>query len=177
MTHDAPNRKPFCCRQQHGVLTPKFCDVLRRRVSRVDGNSTGYALNGVRQTTIAYDTYGRISTMTIPTTENGENVHSPTPTQNSNSYIWDCSENVATRPLVWLRADSAAYYVHDGNKNVSEVISSSGDLAAHYDYAPFGAVIAQRGVLAVANPWRFSSGWGKLGIECITGDWFPDNSK
>ena len=20
-------------------------------------------------------------------------------------------------------------------------------------------------------------GWGKLGIECITGDWFPDNSK
>ena len=85
------------------------------------------------------------------------NSHSPTPTLNSNSYIWDPTEPIATRPLVWLRADSAAYYVHDGNKNVSEVISSSGDLAAHYDYAPFGVVIAQRGAFAAVNPWRFSS--------------------
>ena len=30
-------------------------------------------------------------------------------------------------------------------------------MAAHYEYAPFGAVIAQRGASAAANPWRFSS--------------------
>ena len=29
------------------------------------GRSTGYAINGVRQTTIDYDSFGRISTMTF----------------------------------------------------------------------------------------------------------------
>ena len=65
--------------------------------------------------------------------------------------------SVATRPLVWNCGASAAYYAHDGNKNVSEVISADGILAAHYEYAPFGAVIAQRGASAAANLWRFSS--------------------
>ena len=41
------------------------------------------------------------------------------------------------------------YYAHDGNKNVSEVIAANCDLAAHYDYAPFGAVISQRGTLSL----------------------------
>jgi RHS repeat-associated protein len=58
---------------------------------------------------------------------------------------------------VWNCGDSPAYYVHDGNKNVSEVVAENGALAAHYEYAPFGAVIAQRGASAAANPWRFSS--------------------
>jgi RHS repeat-associated protein len=39
---------------------------------------------------------------------------------------------------------------------VSEVVAENGDMAAHYEYAPFGAVIAQRGASAAANPWRFS---------------------
>ena len=52
---------------------------------------------------------------------------------------------------------SALYYAHDGNKNVSEVIAADCSLAAHYDYAPFGSVIAQRGTFAATNPWRFSS--------------------
>ena len=32
-----------------------------------------------------------------------------------------------------------------------------GKVEAHYDYAAFGAVIAQKGDCAEANPWRFSS--------------------
>ena len=74
-----------------------------------------------------------------------------------NSYVWDPTESVATRPLTWQRGNSAAYYVVDGNKNVSEVVDSDGSLAAHYEYAPFGAVILQRGESAATNPWRFSS--------------------
>ena len=50
-----------------------------------------------------------------------------------------------------------SFYTHDGNKNVSEVVAENGDMSAHYEYAPFGAVIAQRGASAAANPWRFSS--------------------
>ena len=74
-----------------------------------------------------------------------------------NSYIWDCTETIATRPLAWLRADSSEFYAHDGNKNVSDVIAADGSMAAHYEYSPFGAVITQRGESAASNPWRFSS--------------------
>ena len=74
-----------------------------------------------------------------------------------NTYIWDCTENVATRPLEWSRNGDLAYYVFDGNKNVSEVISTSGSLAAHYEYTPFGAITVSRGVSAASNHWRFSS--------------------
>ena len=77
-----------------------------------------------------------------------------------NAYIWDCTESVATRPLAWMRGNSAAYYTHDGNKNVSEVIASDGAMGAHYEYEPFGAITVQSGASSVANPWRFSSEHG-----------------
>ena len=76
---------------------------------------------------------------------------------NSQLFIWDPTEPIATRPLVWYYDASAAYYTHDGNKNVSEIVASDGDVSAHYEYAPFGAVIARRGTFATNNPWRFSS--------------------
>ena len=79
---------------------------------------------------------------------------------NGNIYVWDPAEPVATRPLVWLVLRSlgeGGYYTHDGNKNVSEVVAIDNDIAAHYDYAPFGALTAQRHMLSIANPWRFSS--------------------
>ena len=54
------------------------------------------------------------------------------------SYVWDPTEPIATRPLVFLPASGEiAYYFHDGNKNVTDLVSLSGDVA-HYDYAPFG---------------------------------------
>ena len=76
---------------------------------------------------------------------------------NSNYFIWDPIDPIATRPLVWLRGSSAAYYTFDGNKNVSEVIAADGTLAAHYEYAPFGALTVSCGTSAADNPWRFSS--------------------
>jgi RHS repeat-associated protein len=79
---------------------------------------------------------------------------------NGNAYVWDPTEKVATRPLAWLVLRSlgeGGYYTHDGNKNVSEVVETNGSVAAHYDYAPFGAVRAQTRTVAVANRFRFSS--------------------
>jgi RHS repeat-associated protein len=46
---------------------------------------------------------------------------------------------------------------------VSEVVAAASgtnatvEVVAHYDYAAFGAVLAQKGDCAEANPWRFSS--------------------
>ena len=76
---------------------------------------------------------------------------------NGNAYIWDPTEPIATRPLVWQRGDSVFYYAHDGNKNVSEVVSNENGIVAHYEYAPFGVVALAIGDFALLNSWRFSS--------------------
>ena len=78
-------------------------------------------------------------------------------THNLQLFIWDPTEPIATRPFVWTHGNSVAYYTHDGNKNVSEVMASDGAIAAHYEYTPFGFVTVQRGESAMANPFRFSS--------------------
>ena len=74
-----------------------------------------------------------------------------------NTYVWDCTEDVATRALVWNHSSSSAYYAHDGNKSVSALVASSDALTTYYDYSPFGAVSAQLGTLSSTNHWRFSS--------------------
>ena len=72
------------------------------------------------------------------------------------TFIWDPTELVATRPLAWNRNGAVSHYTHDGNKNVSEVVAENDDIAAHYEYTPFGAVTVQSGASSDANPWRFS---------------------
>ena len=126
------------------------------------GRYAGYALNGIRQSTLAYDpATGRLASMQIFSEES--NHHSSTSTSHFNYYIWDPTEPVATRPLVWNSSNvqpfnsSTFFYTHDGNKNVSDVIASNNDVAAHYEYAPFGALTISRGESAAANPFRFSS--------------------
>ena len=109
------------------------------------------------------------------------NHHSTTTTSNYNYFVWDCTEIVATRPLAWLRADFSGFYTHDGNKNVSEVITMNDGLVAHYEYAPFGAIIALCGERVGANPWRFSSEFADDELGCdyynyreyepVTGRW------
>ena len=80
------------------------------------------------------------------------------------SFVWDPTEPVATRPLAWFGSNAPPrLYTHDGNQNVSEVVAAASgtnaavEVVAHYDYAAFGAVVAQKGDCAEANPWRFSS--------------------
>lgn len=73
------------------------------------------------------------------------------------AFVWDPTEPVATRPIVWFCGTSAAYYTHDGNKNVSEVATADGDVSAHYEYAPFGSVFVMYGEDSQSNLWRFSS--------------------
>ena len=58
---------------------------------------------------------------------------------------WNPTEPVATRPLVLQKyGQYNMFYTHDGNKNVSDVVSfqQARGVPAHYEYAPFGAVTA-----------------------------------
>ena len=81
--------------------------------------------------------------------------------------VWDPTEPVATRPLLTLNPGGHAFFcTHDGNKNVSEVFffQQAYGVAAHYEYATFGAVTASTRNTSVTsidartfNPFRFSS--------------------
>ena len=55
-------------------------------------------------------------------------------------FIWDPTEPVATRPLCFRQnAKRATFLLHDGNKNVTDVVTVGpfNEPVAHYDYAPF----------------------------------------
>ena len=62
----------------------------------------------------------------------------------TNLFVWDPTEPLATRPLFMLAppGNYKLFYTFDGNKNVSELVhfETRNGIAAHYDYAPFGAV-------------------------------------
>jgi len=49
------------------------------------------------------------------------------------------------------------YYTYDGNGNVSDLVDPTGAIRGHYEYAPFGGLIAMTGDLAATNPFRFST--------------------
>ena len=70
------------------------------------------------------------------------------------SYVWDPTEPIATRPLVFIPSGGeVSYYFHDGNKNVSDLVPASG-APIHYSYTPFGVPTASA---PSENPFRFSS--------------------
>ena len=74
-----------------------------------------------------------------------------------NCFIWDPTEPLASRPLIFINETSAEFYIHDGNKNVSEIVAPDGNITEHYEYAPFGSIYLLQGDPAVANAYCFSS--------------------
>ena len=83
--------------------------------------------------------------------------NSQIPTQNSQLFVWDPTEPIATRPLVWNRASTVSYYAYDGNKNVSQIVSYDDVVLTRYEYSPFGLLTLTSGFCAYDNAWRYSS--------------------
>jgi RHS repeat-associated protein len=78
-------------------------------------------------------------------------------TFSTDRFIWDPTEPVATRPLVFYNSNAQPqYYTHDGNKNVSDLTDIDKSVSAHYRYEPFGKVATQCDILVPENPFRFS---------------------
>ncbi|MGN0855285.1 MAG: RHS repeat-associated core domain-containing protein [Kiritimatiellia bacterium] len=89
-----------------------------------------------------------------------QQLHPESPYDIYKEFIWDPTEPVATKPLCFRQdGETATFLMHDGNKNVTDVIRAApyNDSVGHYEYAPFGAVHSQTGSRAVSNPFRFSS--------------------
>ena len=79
------------------------------------------------------------------------------------TFIWDPTESFATRPLVRSHGSvnpfnlSTLYFTHDGNKNISDVVTFDNSIFAHYSYSPFGTSVLRAGLLGLDNVFRFSS--------------------
>ena len=92
-------------------------------------------------------------------------------------FGWDPSEQVATRPLILQKYGAySLFYTHDGNKNVSDLVffQQANGIAAHYEYAPFGAVTATSRSTPVTaydfreyNPFRFSAEYADDTLELV----------
>lgn len=74
-------------------------------------------------------------------------------------YTWQPESQGADLPLVVtdVASDQSYFYTADGNKNISELVDAAGNIAAHYEYDPFGKINTQNGAYAANNPFRFSS--------------------
>jgi RHS repeat-associated protein len=166
--YNGENRPVLWTRASDGATVSMAFDRMGRRVRC---HETGGAAAGSVMT-FAYDGYVCVA----------RRRHGTGGAFDVDRFVWDPAEPVATRPLAFCMADSAPqYYAHDGNKNVSELVSADGAVSAHYEYAPFGAVTYSAGPSAALNPYRFSSEYADSSLalvyynyrhyEPVTGRW------
>ncbi|HWQ92306.1 MAG TPA: RHS repeat-associated core domain-containing protein [Clostridia bacterium] len=77
---------------------------------------------------------------------------------------------------------SSSFVAYDGNGNVGALIeAANGNIAAQYEYGPFGEVIRATGPMAKLNPFRFSTKYqddetdlayyGRRYLNAFTGCW------
>ena len=125
-------------------------DGQSRRVKKV---TTSLAPQGASSEVYLYDGWNRIATYTTQSTF---------ALQNSLTWGRDLSGNLegagGVGGLLARNVGGTAWdYTYDANGNVSEVIDGSGNIAAHYEYDPFGNAVVATGSSVASNPWRFST--------------------
>ena len=100
------------------------------------GRNAGYALNGSRQTILGYDEQtGHLVTMQTPTTEEGGNVHSPTPTHNSNSFTWTYLPGSDLKSQLVYPNGLTASWTYDANNQLLQVCNATPtNVISQYDY-------------------------------------------
>ena len=150
MTYNAENR-PVRWEQGDVVVTMDFDRMGRRTFYK--------EMNGNTQVTFTRFIYKDYLCV--------RQVFSNSPYNTYKNFVWDPTETIATRPLKLQLPTMSLnlFYMHDGNKNVSDVVYrlTSNGIAAHYDYAPFGAVTRSisnavpTADITTLNPFRFSS--------------------
>ncbi|MBT9449339.1 RHS repeat-associated core domain-containing protein [Akkermansia glycaniphila] len=142
IVYDANNRPIRFTKVDGSVIVENGYDSMGRRyMQKVTENGTV-----TRHERYLYRGYLQIAALDI--LHGGKQKH---------TFFWDPTEPLATRPLIMLASDDNRYtYAHDLTKNVTELLDAEGNIAAAYDYDPFGKV-TEAGVGAGLNPIRWSS--------------------
>ena len=94
------------------------------------GRSTGYAINGTRQTTIAYDTYGRIATMCMAEGRSGVLTAS-----NENEFVWSYLPNTDLKASLQYPNGLTASWQYDANNQLIQVCNATPtNVISQFDY-------------------------------------------
>ncbi|MDD2601071.1 MAG: RHS repeat-associated core domain-containing protein, partial [Kiritimatiellae bacterium] len=131
------------------------------------------ASNDTAVVTYTYDHQGRMVTKTINDVarrylwDNFNIIQILAYSQNhtyTNSFVWglDLSESLqeagGVGGLLAEIQDGTPYFsAFDANGNVTEYVSTNGNISAHYEYSPFGELTLQSGDLAASFTHRFST--------------------
>ena len=103
-------------------------------------------------------------------------------------FIWDPCNPIKSKPLMMMSGNgNKYYYVHDGDGNVSDLITSSGNVKDHYRYSPFGVLLSpESDKTEKRNPYRFASEYSEdlLGVinyayrdyNPLDGRWLSEDS-
>ena len=99
------------------------------------GRTTGYAVNGIRQTTITHDQVtGRFSTMQVLLSNNHNN--SPIPDGNSNSFAWSYLSGSDLKSSLAYPNDMTSSWQYDANGQLLEVRNAtSTNVISQYEYS------------------------------------------
>ncbi|MDA3797502.1 MAG: RHS repeat-associated core domain-containing protein [Kiritimatiellae bacterium] len=110
--------------------------------------------------TYAYDYQGRMfekvtNGVTNNFVWNGNYIISEVTDTATNLYTWSNGETLCAN----LNGETV-FYVHDANKNVTDLVDDSGSHLVHYDYSPFGeesSTVYTSPFTVSLNPFRFSN--------------------
>jgi RHS repeat-associated protein len=87
-----------------------------------------------------------------------------TPSTNVTYYTWglDLSGTLQGAGgvgglLAVIRSDGTFFPCYDANGNVTDYVDAAGNIRAHYEYSPFGEIVAQSGDMADTFTHRFST--------------------
>ncbi|MBM4309920.1 MAG: hypothetical protein FJ119_03090, partial [Deltaproteobacteria bacterium] len=131
-------------------------DYMSRRVQKqVFDYADGFWV-AAADTRFLYDGWNLIQEVSTPTLDPG--------LETSVFYVWglDLSGTLQGAGgigglLCRISDNTAHHYTCDANGNVGQLVESDGIIAAHYEYDPFGNNVSSHGLLAEANPYRFST--------------------
>jgi RHS repeat-associated protein len=131
-------------------------DFQGRRIQKIVSTNSGSALMPAYTNKFVYDGWNLIATL-----------NSSLSTLNLFTWGTDLGGSLqgagGVGGLLSATVNSGAtagsyFYSFDGNGNVAALANASnGNLAAQYEYGPFGEVIRQTGPMAKVNPFRFST--------------------
>jgi RHS repeat-associated protein len=174
---DGENRLVEVRNADNDLIATYTYDGQSHRVKKV---TTSAAPQGATEEVYLFDSWNRIATY----------ASSNSTFQISHSYTWgrDLGGSLEAAGGVGgllgisdFQTSNSYALAYDANGNVSELIDGSGNIAAHYEYDPFGNAVVATGSYATANPWRFSTkpvdaetGYSYYGYRCynpVDGRW------
>jgi RHS repeat-associated protein len=84
--------------------------------------------------------------------------------QPTTSYVYDLDLSQSMQGAggiggLLTRVDAGGDYTYsyDVNGNVAQMLDSAGNIAAHYEYDPYGNTVNSTGLMAANNPYRYST--------------------